>query len=194
MPRLTDITEKNAAPEADYLLHVVDPNDPTDNPAGTSFRMTVANLVGGFIASLGLYFNKTDDTSDDITAGTTNLFMTTAERAKLSGIQTGATANATDAQLRDRSTHTGTQAASTISDFNTAADGRVAAGIASHEAESDPHAQYQLRDERAWRTDMPAWTAPEKCRPRSSLALLTTLSKPPTSLLSLVLARLGRSM
>lgn len=33
---------------------------------------------------------------------------------KLAGIQAGATANATDAQLRDRSTHTGTQAAGTI--------------------------------------------------------------------------------
>lgn len=148
MPRLTDITEKNAAPGADYLVHVVDPNDNTDNEAGTSFRMTVANLVGGFIASLGLYFNKTDDTSDDITEGATNFFMTGAERSKLTGIQAGATANATDAQLRDRSTHTGFQAASTISDFTAAADARVAAGIASHEAESDPHAQYQLSEEK----------------------------------------------
>lgn len=35
-------------------------------------------------------------------------------KTKLDGIASGATANATDAQLRDRSTHTGTQAASTI--------------------------------------------------------------------------------
>jgi hypothetical protein len=35
--------------------------------------------------------------------------------SKLDGIATGATANATDAQLRDRSTHTGTQALSTLS-------------------------------------------------------------------------------
>lgn len=148
MPRLTDITEKNAAPGAGYLVHVVDPTDNTDNEAGSSFRMTVANLVGGFIASLGLYLNKTDDTSDDITQGATNLFLTGAERSKLTGIQAGATANATDAQLRDRSTHTGTQTASTISDFSAAADARLAAGIASHEAETDPHAQYQLREEK----------------------------------------------
>jgi len=38
-------------------------------------------------------------------------------KTKLDGIATGATANATDAQLRDRATHTGTQTASTISDF-----------------------------------------------------------------------------
>ena len=39
---------------------------------------------------------------------------TNTERDKLAGIATGATANATDAQLRDRATHTGTQAVGTI--------------------------------------------------------------------------------
>jgi len=43
-----------------------------------------------------------------------------ASKTKLDGIAAGATANATDAQLRDRSTHTGTQTASTISDFTSA--------------------------------------------------------------------------
>jgi cephalosporin-C deacetylase-like acetyl esterase len=52
-------------------------------------------------------------------------------KTKLDGIATGATANASDAALRDRATHTGTQAASTISDFNAAADARVAIGAAS---------------------------------------------------------------
>ena len=47
-------------------------------------------------------------------------FMTGADKTKLDGVATGATANSTDAQLRDRSTHTGTQTAATISDFNTA--------------------------------------------------------------------------
>lgn len=42
-------------------------------------------------------------------------------KTKLDGIASGATANATDAQLRDRTTHTGTQLASTISDFSSAA-------------------------------------------------------------------------
>ncbi len=46
-------------------------------------------------------------------------FMTGADKSKLDGIATGATANATDAQLRDRSTHTGTQLAATISNFDT---------------------------------------------------------------------------
>lgn len=51
-----------------------------------------------------------------VISGTTASF-TTADETKLDGIAAGATANATDAALRDRSTHTGTQTASTISDF-----------------------------------------------------------------------------
>jgi hypothetical protein len=49
---------------------------------------------------------------------------------KLAGIATGATANATDAQLRDRSTHTGTQSVGTITGLGTAAtlDHGTAAG------------------------------------------------------------------
>lgn len=48
----------------------------------------------------------------------TNAF-TDAYESKLNGIQAGATANSTDAQLRDRSTHTGTQAATTIAEDST---------------------------------------------------------------------------
>lgn len=40
--------------------------------------------------------------------------LTSTERTKLAGVANGATANGTDAQLRDRSTHTGTQTASTV--------------------------------------------------------------------------------
>lgn len=49
------------------------------------------------------------------------LAFTAAERTKLSGIASGATANSTDVQLRDRSTHTGSQPAASISDFTAAA-------------------------------------------------------------------------
>lgn len=46
--------------------------------------------------------------------------MSSADKTKLDGIASGATANASNAELRDRSTHTGTQAAATISDFASA--------------------------------------------------------------------------
>ena len=47
--------------------------------------------------------------------------MSSAQFNKLDGIQSGATSNATNAQLRDRSTHTGTQTLATISNAGTAA-------------------------------------------------------------------------
>ncbi len=49
--------------------------------------------------------------------------FTTAEKNKLAGVSAGATANATDAQLRDRATHTGTQAISTVAGLQSALGG-----------------------------------------------------------------------
>lgn len=60
-----------------------------------------------------------------VLTGTTASF-TTAQQTKLAGIATGATVNATDAQLRDRATHTGAQAISTVTGLQTALDGKVA--------------------------------------------------------------------
>lgn len=54
-------------------------------------------------------------------------FMTGADKTKLDGVATGATANSSDATLLARANHTGTQLASTISDFAEATDDRVAA-------------------------------------------------------------------
>jgi len=73
--------------------------------------------------------------------------MSAADKTKLEGVATAATANATDAQLRDRQTHTGEQAISTITGLATAIAGRETAGAASaavtaHEAAADPHPGY----------------------------------------------------
>lgn len=57
----------------------------------------------------------------------TTASFTTADETKLDGIAAGATVNDTDANLKARANHTGTQAASTISDFNSASDARIAA-------------------------------------------------------------------
>jgi len=51
--------------------------------------------------------------------------MPSADFTKLSGIATGATANSIDALLRDRSTHTGTQAVGTITGLGTAATANI---------------------------------------------------------------------
>lgn len=47
-------------------------------------------------------------------------FMSSGDKTKLDNIAAGATANQTDAYLRDRANHTGTQTASTISNFDAA--------------------------------------------------------------------------
>lgn len=52
-------------------------------------------------------------------------FMSAADKTKLDGIATAATANATDAALRDRATHTGTQAISTVTGLDTALAGKA---------------------------------------------------------------------
>lgn len=69
-------------------------------------------------------------TEDDIPAGATNKKFTDTEKSKLAGIANSATANDTDAHLKDRANHTGTQTSSTISDFTEAAQDAVAALLA----------------------------------------------------------------
>jgi hypothetical protein len=52
-------------------------------------------------------------------------FMSAADKSKLDAIAAGAKANATNAELRDRATHTGTQSAATIADLAEPVDDRV---------------------------------------------------------------------
>lgn len=99
--RLTDRSELAAAPADTDLVHIVDVSDTTDNASGTSKKITITNLIKTYVEALTSYFNVTSDNSDAITEGASNLFLTTAERSKLSGIETAAdvtdTANVTAA-------------------------------------------------------------------------------------------------
>jgi hypothetical protein len=63
---------------------------------------------------------------DDIADGTTAKQYTATEKTKLSGVATGATANDTDANLKNRANHTGTQAISTVTDLQTSLDAKAA--------------------------------------------------------------------
>jgi hypothetical protein len=58
-----------------------------------------------------------DDPSNTLTISISDELFTSAYKDKLDNIEDGATQNSTDSELRDRSTHTGTQTASTISDI-----------------------------------------------------------------------------
>jgi hypothetical protein len=84
--------------------------------------------------------------ADDIADGTTNHAFTAADDTKLAGIATGATANSSDATLLARANHTGSQLAATISDFNTAADARVVAGITGKADTGHTHTAANVTD------------------------------------------------
>lgn len=71
--------------------------------------------------------------------------FTSVLKAKLDGISAGATANSPDATLLSRANHTGTQAASTISDFNEAAQDAIGAMVSSDLAYDDAAPALSLR-------------------------------------------------
>lgn len=76
----------------------------------------------------------TSSTGADVTlplAGADAGLTSAADKTKLDGVATGATANATDAALRDRATHTGTQAAATITGLAAVATSGSAADLGS---------------------------------------------------------------
>ena len=52
-------------------------------------------------------------------------FLAASDKAKIDGIAAGATQNATDAQLRDRATHTGSQAIGTVTGLQAALDAKA---------------------------------------------------------------------
>jgi hypothetical protein len=107
-------------------------------------------------------------------AATTSVagFMSSGDKTKLDGVASGATANATDAQLRNRSTHTGTQAASTITGLATVAtsgaygdlSGRPALGTAAAANVGDfaTSAQGAKADSAAQLNTAQTWTAAQK--------------------------------
>ena len=72
-------------------------------------------------AASSVEIESSTGTNTTVAGATTSLagVMTSADKTKLNGIATGATANSSDATLLSRANHTGTQTASTISDFDT---------------------------------------------------------------------------
>jgi len=90
------------------------------NAVGSSNSLSRADHVHAHGSQTNPNHHAVASTSD-------NGFMSSVDKTKLDGIANGATANDTDANLRARSSHTGTQPASTISDFNSVTDSRIAA-------------------------------------------------------------------
>ena len=80
----------------------------------------VQDWVGNLITQgTGISVNY-DDVGNVLSIELSGVSFTSADKSKLDGIAENATANSTDSQLRERSTHTGTQAISTISGLQSA--------------------------------------------------------------------------
>ncbi|OGL22560.1 hypothetical protein A2707_04555 [Candidatus Saccharibacteria bacterium RIFCSPHIGHO2_01_FULL_45_15] len=85
------------------------------------------NSAGPGVTSVNSLTGTVTLTTDTISdTGSTNKYATAAQLTKIDGVQTGATANATDANLRDRTTHTGAQAISTVTGLQAALDAKAA--------------------------------------------------------------------
>lgn len=126
----------------------------------TDFSSTVGSLVGSSIvagANVSVSYNSANNLTtiaaasggsgeavdsvnaqtgvvvldqDDISDGTTYKQYSSAEKTKLATVATSATANSSDTALLARANHTGTQLASTISDFDEAVEDKIGAKIA----------------------------------------------------------------
>lgn len=77
-----------------------------------------------------------------ITAGTTSQYFRGDKTFQTLDSAAVGLGNVPNVDATQRANHTGTQLAATISDFDSAADARVAIGITAHEAAADPHPQY----------------------------------------------------
>jgi hypothetical protein len=95
-------------------------------PSGTLGSITVQAAIeeaatesAAAIAALSSVYQPLSAALTATTAG-----FTTAQETKLAGIATGATANSTDANLRDRTTHTGAQAISTVTGLQASLDSK----------------------------------------------------------------------
>jgi hypothetical protein len=123
----------------DYTAAQID-NVPAGNIISTNVQAAINELDAEKAPSTHVGANGVSEHA--LATGAAAGFMSPSDFTKLAGVATGATANDTDANLKARANHTGTQLASTISDFNSAADTRVTLGILAHEAASDPHSVY----------------------------------------------------
>ena len=80
-----------------------------------------------YLSTLYATLNHTHADASGSAAG----FMSASNFTKLSGVAIGATANSSDAFLLSRGNHTGSQASSTISDFNSAVRAQLEAALAA---------------------------------------------------------------
>jgi hypothetical protein len=96
--------------------------------------------------------------------------LSVGDKAKLNSIASNATANASDDELRDRATHTGEQAISTVTGLQTALDGKEAAGAAAS-AQSAAISSRQTRPQRLMQLNQQRSAQQRQTRPQRLMQL-----------------------
>lgn len=97
----------------------------TDDARLTDAREWSESTVTQTEAEAGTATTRRAWTAQRVFQAITAWWAASAMKTKLDGIAAGATANATDAQLRDRATHTGNQAISTVTGLQTELDNKI---------------------------------------------------------------------
>jgi len=97
----------------------------TNDSRLTDAREWTASTVTQAEAEAGTATTRRAWTAQRVFQAIAAWWAASAMKTKLDGIAAGATANATDAQLRDRATHTGSQAISTVTGLQTALDNKI---------------------------------------------------------------------
>lgn len=107
-----------------------------DTTGTLALEADIPSTTSEITEGTNLYYTEARvSANSDVVANTAKRSYPIADENKLAGIATGATANSPDATLLDRANHTGTQTASTISDFSTSVDTRI--GLARERYEFD---------------------------------------------------------
>jgi hypothetical protein len=106
--RVTDLQNLGERPADNDVVHIVDVSDTSQNPAGSSKKVTAGEIREGLA-----------ETSVYDPAGGAKQVAFNDELPDTSNFETTTQLNARDTANRDRTNHTGTQTASTISDFQT---------------------------------------------------------------------------
>lgn len=98
-----------------------------DDTRLSNSREWIADIISQAEAETGIATTPRKWTAQRVRQAITAWWAGSAEKTKLDGIATGATKNDTDANLKNRANHTGTQAISTVSGLQSALDGKEAA-------------------------------------------------------------------
>lgn len=110
--------------KADVGLSNVDNTSDTDKPISTATQTALNGKENSITPGTTAQYWRGDKTFQTLNKAAVGL------------------SNVPNIDATNRSNHTGTQLATTISDFNSASDARVSIGISNHEAATDPHPQY----------------------------------------------------